>query len=203
MTGRNVGALRYNEIMHVASQDSPRPEQPATRLAAVPDASPPYDCESHGAVRQVPGDPARPDLPEVAAFPAGRPAAAPVAVRPDNSRPVTAWPGTVWPRRFAQAIVETVAGTRPFRQVIPSITEQVQARIQQLMPLLRTGTGVRIRRILTSRTDADVVEVTVIAEFGPRTRALAMRFEHQAARDAVAGLPPRPARWLCTDIETA
>ena len=74
------------------------------------------------------------------------------------------------------------------------------------MPLLRTGTGVRIRRILTSWTDADVVEVTVIAGFGPRTRALAMRFEHQAARTAAVGavgLPPRPARWLCTDIETA
>ena len=203
MTGRNVGGLRYNETMHVATQDSPRPEQPAPRLAAVPDASPPYDCESHGAVRQVPAEPARPDLPEVAASPAGRLAAAPVAVLPDNSRPVTAGPGTVWPPRFAQAIVEAVAGTRPFRQVIPSTTEQVQARIQQLMPLLRTGTGVRIRRILTSRTDADVVEVTVIAGFGPRTRALAMRFEHQAARTAAAGLPPRPARWLCTDIETA
>jgi hypothetical protein len=44
--------------------------------------------------------------------------------------------------------------------------------------------------------------VTVIAGFGPRARALAMRFEHLAARPSVPGLPPRPARWLCTDLET-
>jgi hypothetical protein len=68
--------------------------------------------------------------------------------------------------------------------------------------LLRTDSGPKIRRILTSRPDSDVVEVTVIAGFGPRTRALAMRFEHLAARPSAPGLPPRPARWLCTDIET-
>ncbi len=132
------------------------------------------------------------------AVPASRPTAVPVAVLPDSS-----CAGTAWPRRFAQAIVETVAGTRPFRQVIPSTTAQAQAQIQRLIPLLRTGTGVRIRRILMSRTDADVVEVTVVAGFGPRTRALAMRFEHRPARTTALGLPPRPARWLCTDIETA
>jgi hypothetical protein len=43
--------------------------------------------------------------------------------------------------------------------------------------------------------------MTVVACIGPRTRALALRFEHLAARQAAPGLPPRPARWLCTAIE--
>lgn len=194
-SGKNVGGPRYNMTMTVASQEFPSRDLPAPRLAAVPDVSPPYDCSSHGQERT------RPDLPQVAevvAFPAVRRSAAPVAGSPDGSGE-----GMAWPRRFAQAIVETVAGTRPFRQVVPSTTDQVQAQIQRLIPLLRTGTGARIQRILTSQTDVDVVEVAVIAGFGPRTRALAMRFEHQAARAAAPGLPPRPARWLCTDIETA
>jgi Family of unknown function (DUF6459) len=178
--------------MHVASQEFPRHDLPALRLAAVPDASPPYDCSTHGEQRS------RPDLPEVVAFPARPLAAAATAMLPEGPEVATAWP-----RRLAQAIVETVAGTRPFRQIVPSTTQQVQARIQRLIPLLGTGTGARIRRILTSHTDAGVAEVTVIAGFGPRTRALPMRFERQAARTTALGLPPRPARWLCTDIETA
>jgi hypothetical protein len=195
-SGKNVGGPRYNMTMTVASQEFPPRDMSAPRLAAVPDASPPYDCATHSQERP------RPDLPQVAdvvAFPAGRrPAAGRGAGRPDGPGD-----GMAWPRRFAQAIVEAVAGTRPVRQIVPSTTEQVQAQVHRLIPLLRTGTGARIQRILTSQTDIDVVEVTVIAGFGPRTRALAMRFEQQAARAAAPGLPPRPARWLCTDIETA
>jgi hypothetical protein len=105
-------------------------------------------------------------------------------------------------RQFAQAIVETIAGTRPFRQVIPVTSERVQAQIRGLIQMLRTDGKPRIRRILASATSVDVVEVTVIASFGPRTRALAMRFEHLPARPCAPGLLPRRSRWLCTDLET-
>jgi hypothetical protein len=44
--------------------------------------------------------------------------------------------------------------------------------------------------------------MTVVVSFGPRSRALAMRFEHVPARQPAPGLPARPARWLCTEIET-
>jgi hypothetical protein len=151
----------------------------APRLAMVPDGAPPYDGEAR---REPEPAPARP-VPPV-----------PVAAEPGSAGAVA--------RQFAQAITETVAGRRPFRQVIGSTTERVQDQIQQLIPLLRTDSGPKIRRILTSRPDSDVVEVTVIAAFGARTRALAMRFEHLAARPSAPGLPPRPARWLCTDIES-
>ena len=36
-----------------------------------------------------------------------------------------------------------------------------------------------------------------------RSRALAIRFEHVPARSPVPGRPARPARWLCTEIETS
>ena len=44
--------------------------------------------------------------------------------------------------------------------------------------------------------------MTVVVSFGPRTRALAMRLEYVAGREAAPGLPARPARWLCTEFET-
>jgi len=43
--------------------------------------------------------------------------------------------------------------------------------------------------------------VRVVVDFGPRSRALAMRFEHATGRPATPGRPGRPARWLCTAIE--
>jgi len=165
------------------------------RLAAVPDAAPPYDCQAHGLACQPHADPPEADLRD--------PVAVAVTAACDGPGSGNTDPALAWPRQFAQAIVETVAGTRPFRQVMPSTTERVQARIRQLIPLFRTETGARIRRILASRTNPDVVEVTAVAGFGPRTRALALRFEQIPARPAAPGLPPKPARWLCTDIETA
>jgi len=155
----------------------------------VPDGAPPYDRDG----RPVLGDqPARARV--QAQAPAAEPAtaAAAIAVSPEAS----------WARPFAQAIIETVAGTRPFRQLVAVTTEGVQAQLKRLIPVLRTDGEVRLRRVLASRTGADVVDVTVIAGFGPRTRALAMRFEQLPARPAAPGLPPRPARWLCTDVDT-
>jgi hypothetical protein len=163
------------------------PSEPATlRLIVVPDGSPPYDGDAHG--------------PPAVADPAGLTTVRPtlVATPPGNADP----PGTTWSRQLAQAIVETIAGTRPFRQVIPATTERVQTQIRGLIQLLRTDGTPRIQRILASPTTPDIVEATVIAAFGPRTRALAMRFEHLPARLSAPGLPPRPSRWLCTDLET-
>ena len=59
----------------------------------------------------------------------------------------------------------------------------------------------RIARIVMSRPADRVVEMTVVVNFGARSRALAMRFEHAAARPAAPGWPARPARWLCTALE--
>jgi hypothetical protein len=98
-------------------------------------------------------------------------------------------------------IVEALAGVRPERQLLPLTTDRVRAHIRGLGPLLRCDQRPRIQRFVASRPSPEVVEMTVVANFGPRSRALALRFEHAAARPATPGWAARPARWLCTAIE--
>jgi len=105
-------------------------------------------------------------------------------------------------RQFAQVIVEILAGSRPLRQTVGWTTDRVRAQIGDLAQLLASDQRPRIRRIMTSQPAASVVEMTVVVNFGPRSRALAMRFEHVPARQPTPGRPARPARWLCTEIET-
>ena len=107
-----------------------------------------------------------------------------------------------WPRQFAQVMVEILAGVRSPRQIDPVTTNRVRAQIRRLGPVLAADRRPRIQRVMTSRPTAGVVEMTVVVSFGPRSRALAMRLEHVAARDAAPGRPARPARWLCTELET-
>jgi Family of unknown function (DUF6459) len=178
------------------------PELPAPyavnlRLVKVPDAAPPYDCQIHGAgcSRREAGQTA----PAAEGTLAGRPAAlGPTAAGADLA---AADPATAWPRRIAVVIVEVLAGVRPDRQLVPLATDRVRARIRSLAPLLTSDRRPRIARIVTSRPAARIVEMTVVVNFGLRSRALAMRFEHVAARPAAPGWPARPARWLCTAVE--
>ena len=169
------------------------------RLVKVPDAAPPYDCQVHGARCPARGGPtvapAEHAAPAERAAPAGL--AAPVAAPPAVAADLT----TAWPRRLATVIVEVLAGVRPDRQLVTLATDRVRARIAGLAPLLACDRRPRIARIVTSRPAARVVEMTVVVHFGVRSRALAMRFEHVAARPASPGWPARPARWLCTAIE--
>jgi hypothetical protein len=111
-------------------------------------------------------------------------------------------PAIVWSRQFAQVIAEILAGARSPRQLTPWTTERVRARVGQLSQTLIPGQKPRIRRIVTSRPTAHVIEMTVVLGFGPRSRALALRLEHLPPRRPAPGLPGRPARWLCTEIET-
>ena len=194
-------------------------------LVTVPDAAPPYDCPIHGARcsprvagRTVPdavdrtaaerpavlAQPTAAERPAVLAQPtaavdsAGADMASAVAADAD---PGGADPAGAWLRRLAVVIVEVLAGVRPDRQLVPLATDRVRARIRGLVPLLACDRRPRIARIVTSQPAARVVEMTVVVHFGVRSRALAMRFEHVAARPASPGWPARPARWLCTAIE--
>jgi hypothetical protein len=170
---------------------------PAVRRVEVPDAAPPYDCETHGAgcpaargTVLLAGPAAGAAQPWVARAPLG---ASPAGAAGDSA--------TAWPRQFAQVMVEILAGVRPARQIVPWTTDRVRARIRHLGPVLAADRRPVIKRIVTSRPTARVVEMTVIVSSGPRSRALAMRFEHVAARPAAPGVPARPARWLCTELE--
>ena len=173
------------------------------RLVEVPGGWPPYDCEVHGtacrAAREVsvpspfgdrdldaPGG-AEPPGPSPA-FSAGRPAGG-------------ADPAVAWSRQFAQVIAEILGGARSPRQLAPWTTERVRDRIALLTQTLTPGHKPRIRRIVTSRPAPRVVEMTVVLGVGPRSRALALRLEQLPGRRPAPGIPARPARWLCTEIE--
>jgi hypothetical protein len=181
------------------------PELPALRLVnlrlvKVPDAAPPYDCQIHGArcPARCLGQTAD-AAPAALAPPAGAPLAGapPAGAPPAGAADLT----TAWPRQLAVVIVEVLAGVRPDRQLVALATDRVRARIAGMAPLLACDRRPRITRIMTSRPAARVVEMTVVVSFGPRSRALALRVEHVAARPAAPGWPARPARWLCTAIE--
>ena len=195
------------------SQRTP-PESPASselRLITVPAGWPPYDCETHGAACPVARAAAltKPHISHQAPAPAGppRPTAPPLA--PDQSMAgqssagqSSAGQATELPRKFAQVIVEILAGSRPLRQTVGWTTDRVRAQIGDLTQVLASDQRPRIRRVVTSQPAASVVEMTVVVTFGARSRALAMRFEHMPARQPRPGLPARPARWLCTELET-
>jgi len=181
------------------------------RLVKVPDAAPPYDCEAHGAgcpaARGETLGPAAGPVPAGLLAAAARPAA---SARSRRSRPRSLRPGAspsaaggaaILPAQFAQVIAEILAGARPPGQIAPWTTDHARAQIRRLVPLLASDRRPRIQRIVTSRPAACVVEMTVIVNFGSRSRALALRLEHVAARAAAPGRPARAARWLCTAIE--
>jgi Family of unknown function (DUF6459) len=176
------------------------PDLSSPRLVKVPSTAPPYDCQVHGArcpadlvpgAEEAPATAASSGAPVLAAAPALAAASASAAAGPVGARP----------RQLAVVIVEVLAGVRPDRQLVCMATDRVRARVGNLAPLLAAGRRPRIARIVMSRPADQVVEMTVVVNFGARSRALAMRFEHAAARPAAPGWPARPARWLCTALE--
>jgi hypothetical protein len=124
-----------------------------------------------------------------------RPAATPAATLPapdtDNALPLAQ--GQLQPSQFAILLAETLAGVRPAQQLAPWLTQRATLHLHRLAPMFRIGHQPRILRILTTRPADNVAELTLIAAFGARPRALAIRLE----------LASHPARWQCTDIESA
>jgi uncharacterized protein DUF6459 len=179
----------------------------SVHLISIPDGAPAYDCETHAAECPAARDTAAQAWSVGEPGPVGPPGPADGAAAPGLADGAAAAPGlagttAAWPRQFAQVMVEILAGVRPQRQIDALTTERVRARIRQLGPVLAADRRPRIQRVVTSRPAAGVVEMTVVVSFGPRSRALAMRLEYVAGREAAPGLPSRPARWLCTELET-
>jgi hypothetical protein len=117
-----------------------------------------------------------------------------------------------WPSHFAQVLAETLAGSRPAQQILPWTTEQAQRHIQRLGPLMSAGSQPRVRRVVTFRPSADVLEMTIVLGVGSRVRALAVRMERagpagRRSRDdeprAAATRRSGPAPWVCTAVEAA
>jgi hypothetical protein len=202
-------------------RQAPLPDAVAVRQCPVPDTAPPFDAEIALATtpdrngpdtvsepdrdvpdRDVPDDDvADPDVPDpdvpdddVADVDV---ADVDVAHADESERgdPVPAG----WPSQFAQVLAETLAGSRPVRQLTPWTTEQARRRIRQLGPMMATDQRPRVRRIMTSAPAANVLEMTAVVGFGPRVRVLALRLEREQPRAHRDG----GSRWCCTAIESA
>jgi hypothetical protein len=93
-------------------------------------------------------------------------------------------------------VTEALAGLRPTRQVLPWTTSRAQCQLQRILPGFGGGQRPRIVRIVTTRPARDVIEMSVVAGFGPRLRAVALRLERVPGTQRGAG-------WTCTDIEAA
>lgn len=112
-----------------------------------------------------------------------------------------------WPQRLARMITEALAGSRPAQQVLPWTNSRAHRQLQRMRPGFGAGQQPRIVRILSTRPADGVIEMSVIAGFGPRTRALALRLEclPSPRRSAQPGSAhsSSSARWICTEIEAA
>lgn len=168
------------------------------------------------------GDPGGADPPLPAAGVADAPGWAETPGRPPDDH---VEPGADWPHAFARMLVETLAGTRPPRQVLPWTTTRARSQFDRLLRGFggpgATGAGrpvpgkggaqPRVMRVVATRPASDVIEMSVIAGFGARVRALALRLERpQGEVSARTRRPPWPdavlaasSGWICTDIEAA
>ena len=212
----------------------PLPDPAAIRLCLVPDSAPPYDDEVPSGEpdrgRQTTSGPVT-DRPAKGGPAKGGPVeSGPVKGGPAKGGPVRGGSATAaapaWPSRFAQVLAETLAGSRPPRQIEPWTTQQAREHIYRLGPRMASAQRPRIRRVVTYRPASDVMEMAVVVGFGPRVRALAVRLERSAScppaavggsagpgapvsrgrpteSDGVAGQGEPAGRWVCTAVEAA
>jgi hypothetical protein len=107
-----------------------------------------------------------------------------------------------WVTRFAQAMVEVVAGHRPPAQLVRWTTRTVyrdlerRTRLAQRaasvtagVPVQRSTLRPQVRSVHLCPVAADVIETSVHVRHGRRSRAVAMRFEESQGR------------WRCTAME--
>lgn len=172
-----------------ARRARPLPDPSLVRMCLIPESAPPFDGEGLPA---APGETGGPR----AGHGRQRAEAAPRSAGGPGGPGAPGWPG-----RFAQVLAETLAGSRPARQLLPWTTEQARSHIQRLGPQLSSAQQPRVRRVVTSRPASDVLEMSVVVGFGPRVRALAVRLEREPL--AMAGERPGAPRWRCTAVEAA
>ena len=189
----------------------------AIRLLELTDLGPPFDDDPAAAGRAAA---------DAAASRHGAPGPGTAALAPGQgtAHAGAAAPGLDadgdWARQFARLLTEALSGARPVRQILPCTSDRARVQLRALMPLFAGGQRPRLLRVIATRPARDVIEMTVIAGLGARTRALAVRLQRAdpaerppawltpadpVGQRQVSALPARPAgpRWLCTDIEAA
>jgi len=161
----------------------------AIRQVPVPLAAPPYDDEREGNDDSFTRgrNPLRGST-ETARTPDAAGVHRPGPARSPDSDP------RGWPGQFAQILAETLAGSRPARQLTPWTTDRARRQIRQLGPLVASGQRPRVRRVMTSSPASGVLELTAVVGFGPRIRVLALRLERDETDRG---------RCCCTAIDSA
>ena len=182
----------------------------AIRLLALPELGPPFDDDPAAARAAA----------DLAATRHSGPGPGTAALTPKQGGARTCAPGLDtdgdWARQFARLLTEALSGARPVRQILPCTSDRARVQLRALMPLFAGGQRPRVLRVIATRPALDVIEMTVIAGLGSRTRALAVRLQRAdpAERTPAWLTPADPARqrqvsqratprWLCTDIEAA
>jgi hypothetical protein len=183
----------------------PLPDAVAVRRIPLPESAPPYDDHqadeswpTAAGTPQAPREASEMNSPERQRVPARRPARSPTGR--GGGRPVPATDAAEWRSQFAQALAETLAGSRAPRQLTPWTTERARQRISQLGPMFQADQRPRVRRVIASAPDSGVVEMTVIIGVGQRVHALAVRLERT---EPSRRHPDRAQQWRCTAIEAA
>ncbi len=152
------------------------------KFAQVPDPAPPYDdgdgdapgTGGAAALTLTPPAPSLPALTSDALRQAAFGTALPLA---SDSAAASRSPSGHWPSQFAQVLAETLAGSRPASQLAPWTTDRSRRRISQLASVLATPHRPRVRRVIVTSPASGVLEMSIIAVFGNRVRALAVRLE--------------------------
>jgi hypothetical protein len=193
----------------------PLPDPAAVRLCFIPDPAPPFDSgepETGQAGGSQPGGGAgagREERGRAAAGSVAAGGAAGAGAREEAGRPAgggtlpAPGDGPGWPGRFAQALAETLSGSRHPRQIVPWTTAQARDHIQRLGPQLSSLEQPRVRRVVTFHPTTDAVEMSVVVGFGARVRALAVRLEREQRATSHPDLAAGGPRWLCTAVEAA
>jgi hypothetical protein len=106
----------------------------------------------------------------------------------------------VWAARFAQAVVEVVAGERPLSQLLRLTSTGVYAELDRRLRVLGRAVPAtaaqrarrirpQVRSVHVCRPGPAVAEVSVHVGHGHRSRAIAARLEH------------REGRWVCVALQ--
>jgi hypothetical protein len=180
-------------------------------LAKVPDWTPPPDAAASPSSPASSASPASPPR-YVARLASPGLDASPGKERPPVRDDGLGEAGADWPPRFARMLTEALAGARPAGQILPWTSKRARSQFLRLLRAFsssdpgsaagRTGSPARGRgqpqivRVVATRPARDAIEMSVIARFGERVRALALRLERIADEDC-------PGQWVCTDIEAA
>jgi hypothetical protein len=168
------------------------------RLLPVPRIDPPYDDEIEPPVPTVAGSLALafpPPCSDAVPLRLVPPAAGPAEFGPTRSDPATLIAPRPWTARFAQAVVEVLAGARPAGQLSRftslDVLEHLERAVGRLggRPALAPPPCPRVSSVHVSEPCRGVVEACAIVDTGRRSRAVALRLE------GIDG------HWRCTALQ--